>query len=123
MPVSEQLRKAIVAAGETHYRIAKETGLHAIALDRFVSGERSNIRIDTVDRLCDYFGLELAPRQVSALKGTGTARGTTRAGAATVVKQRRNRSETASQERPKSKSASAAGRRSRGTARGGTAPT
>jgi DNA-binding Xre family transcriptional regulator len=61
--VSEQLRKAIVDSGETHYRIGKQTGIDTRVLDRFVSGERPTLRSDTVDKLCEYLGLELRPKK------------------------------------------------------------
>ena len=38
-------------------------GIDQGTIDRFVSGERSNIRIDTVDRLADELGLELRPKR------------------------------------------------------------
>ena len=61
MTVSEQLRQAIVASGETHYRIGKETGTSPTVIDRFVSREREHLNTVTVDKLCAYLGLELAP--------------------------------------------------------------
>jgi DNA-binding Xre family transcriptional regulator len=61
--INEQLRKAIRATGETHYRIGKETGIDTRTLDRFMSGERPWLRSDTMDRLCEYLGLELRPKK------------------------------------------------------------
>ena len=60
MTVSEQLKAAIRASNQTHYRIGKETGVDTRTLDRYMEGTRSHIRSDTIDLLCDYFGLELA---------------------------------------------------------------
>jgi hypothetical protein len=72
MAISDQLKLAITRSGLTHYRIGKDAGVSPISIDRFVSGERPNLRIDTVDRLCDALGLELrekkrrtAPKQTS----------------------------------------------------------
>lgn len=61
MTISEQLRQAIVNSGDTHYRIWKETGVPIKSLDWFVSGQRPELRSGTIDRLCEYFGLELQP--------------------------------------------------------------
>jgi transcriptional regulator with XRE-family HTH domain len=58
LPLSEQVRKAIDAAGVTRYRIAKETGLSESALSRFMSGERE-LSLPAVDRLAEYLGLSL----------------------------------------------------------------
>jgi transcriptional regulator with XRE-family HTH domain len=58
LPLSEQVRKAIDAAGVTRYRIAKETGISESALSRFMSGERE-LSLPSVDRLADYLGLSL----------------------------------------------------------------
>ena len=68
MTVSEQLRKAVVASGQTHYRIGKETRVSTRILDRFVSGERPTLRSDTLDRLCKYLGLELQPKKQTEKK-------------------------------------------------------
>lgn len=40
MPLTEQLRNAIVACGVSRYRIAKETGVSESALAQFVNGHR-----------------------------------------------------------------------------------
>ena len=66
LTVSETLRKAIEdnwANGVTSYRIAKNSGIDQGTIDRFVSGERPNIRIDTVDRLAESLGLELKSKK------------------------------------------------------------
>ena len=63
MTVSKQLRRAIKAETrhKTLYQIAKESGVAWAVLSRFLTGERPTLRSDTVDRLCDYLGLELRP--------------------------------------------------------------
>ena len=66
MTVSIQLRTAIKASGETRYRIAKETGVDSRTLDRFLAG--NHIRSDTIDVLCDYLGLHLAPEKQGGKK-------------------------------------------------------
>jgi hypothetical protein len=76
MNVSEQLRQAIVESGETHYRIWKDSGVSSRIIDRFVDGT-ADIRVSTIDRLAEYFGLELtkkksgtAPKEAGKKPGT-----------------------------------------------------
>ena len=57
--VSDQLRAAIKAKDATLYRIAKDSDVDWGTLQRFLDGTRPNIRIETVDKLCEYLGLEL----------------------------------------------------------------
>ena len=76
MTVSEQLRNAIEATivrGVTLYRIAKDSDVNWSALQRFVTDEQKEVRTGTVDRLCEYLGLELRPEKQAAKK-RGTAR-------------------------------------------------
>ena len=63
MAISDQLRAAIEGRDVTLYRVAKDTGVNWSALQRFVDGTRPNIRIDTVDKLCESLGLELQPKK------------------------------------------------------------
>ena len=59
--VSEQLRAALLAAGEagvTRYRIAKETGVSQAALSRFVHAKQ-NLDLASVDKLAAYLGMAL----------------------------------------------------------------
>ncbi|MCH7725170.1 MAG: hypothetical protein IH991_01625 [Planctomycetes bacterium] len=62
MSVTERIRKAVIASGETHYRINKETGIDTRVLDRFVRGG-SGLRSGNIDRLCAYLGLQLVSKQ------------------------------------------------------------
>ncbi len=65
MPISEQLRKALMQAekrGETRYKIAQESRVNYTILARFLDGERT-IKLPTADRLADYLGLELRLKQ------------------------------------------------------------
>ena len=76
MAVSDQLREAIEKSGETQYAVAKGAGISPIVVGRFVSGERPNIRADTIDRLAGYLGLELLrakPQPSQAKKGKAPA--------------------------------------------------
>ncbi len=68
MTISDQLCKAIEARKETYYRIAKDSDVDWGTLQRFVDGRRPNIRIDTIEKLCDYLGLELRPKRKRAAK-------------------------------------------------------
>ncbi len=61
MTISEQLRGAIKGSDATLYRIAQDSGVDWGTLQRFLDGTRPNIRLDTVDKLCAYFGLVLRP--------------------------------------------------------------
>ena len=63
MTVTEQVKKVMLASGETHYRIGKEAGIDTRTLDRFIAGEQPFVRSDTLDKLCAYFGLELQPKK------------------------------------------------------------
>ena len=63
MTVSAQLKAAIEARDATFYRIAKDAEVNWSALQRFVDGTRPDFRISTVDRLCEYLGLELQPKK------------------------------------------------------------
>ena len=68
MTISAQLRAAIKATDATFYRIAKDAGIDWGTLQRFTDGTRPNIRIDTVDKLCEHLGLELRPKKTPARK-------------------------------------------------------
>jgi plasmid maintenance system antidote protein VapI len=59
--VSEQLRKAILASGESQYAMAKATGVDQAVLSRFIRGERG-IGSDTFAILCKHLGLTLGPK-------------------------------------------------------------
>jgi hypothetical protein len=111
MAISEQLREAILASKATHYRIALDTGLSPIAISRFVTRDRPYLRSDTMDRLCDYFGLALAPIAASGKNG--------KAGKSAAGKQRRNRPERAVKDGP---GRGAKARPSGGQARRGDGP-
>jgi hypothetical protein len=63
MTVSNQLRVAIKQGGVTLYRIAKDADVDWGMLRYFLNGTRPNIRIDTVDKLCECLGLELRPKR------------------------------------------------------------
>lgn len=56
--VSAQLRAVVKNADVSRYRISMETGVPQSILSRFARGE-AGVSTATVDRLCDYFNLEL----------------------------------------------------------------
>jgi hypothetical protein len=56
----DHLKKA-VASGVSVYAISKATGISQPVLGRFLSGERKQIRSETIDKLAAHFGLELLP--------------------------------------------------------------
>ncbi|MFQ5734432.1 MAG: hypothetical protein ACE5KM_21050 [Planctomycetaceae bacterium] len=78
MAISDQLKDAINASGETHYRIGKESGVAAHVIHRWASGEREHLRSDTIDRLCDYFGLVLAAKKPGTKVKQATKKTTTK---------------------------------------------
>ena len=55
--ISDELRKAIKASGQTRYRIAQDTGISEPTLCRFMKGY--GINTDTADILAKYLGLKL----------------------------------------------------------------
>lgn len=59
--LSDQLKAAAEASGESWYRIAKDSGIDYGTLHRFLSGER-DVRLETANRLAAYLGLELRPK-------------------------------------------------------------
>ena len=61
MSLADQLRKAVTDSGLSVYRIAKDTGVSQAALQRFIAGNRENIRIDTADKLASFFQMRLTP--------------------------------------------------------------
>ncbi len=63
MTISDRLRAAIDAADVTLYRIAKDASVDWGTIQRFMDGTRPNIRIDTLERLCEYLGLDLQPKK------------------------------------------------------------
>jgi len=79
MGITQQLQDEIIKSGLTHYRIWKDTGIPTPTLDRFVSGERPHLQLNTVEKICDYFGLELrkksgATTNKQSAKKTGTTK-------------------------------------------------
>lgn len=60
--LSETLKQAIVSSELSRYRIAKESGVGAGILSRFVNGERE-LKLDTADKICKVLGLSLTKNE------------------------------------------------------------
>ena len=74
MSVSEQLESQIRTYPETVYRLSKEAGIPNPTLLRFLSGKRG-LSMESINRLADFFGLELAPKAAKPSKSTKSAGG------------------------------------------------
>ena len=55
LSLSDHLRKAATESGLSVYRLAKDTGMDQSTLNKFINGERKNLRLDVADRLYRYF--------------------------------------------------------------------
>lgn len=79
--LSQQLRRAILEAPITRYRMAKELGIHASTLSRFVNGERG-LPLELIDRLGELLGLRLmvdgAPADESGTQENAGSKGRVR---------------------------------------------
>jgi hypothetical protein len=60
-PISDVLRRAIIASGEPYNAIEQATGVSRANILRFTKGQRS-ILLDSAERLAEHFGLELRTR-------------------------------------------------------------
>lgn len=61
--LGDDLRQAIAESGQSHYAIAKATGVAQPVITRFVNGTRS-ISLETAGKLAIFFGMKLTcPRQ------------------------------------------------------------
>lgn len=64
IPLDRQIRAMIVASGLNTNALAVASGVPQPVLHRFRMGEQKNIRMDTLDRLCEFFGVRLtAPKR------------------------------------------------------------
>jgi hypothetical protein len=59
--VTDQLRRAVEACGQTRYAISKATGIPASVLSRFVADGRG-LRSENIDKLCAHLGLVLTAK-------------------------------------------------------------
>lgn len=61
--LAQHLRYAVRNSELSVYRIAKETGVDQSTLNKFVNGDRDNLRIDVADRLFRFFFRPPQPKQ------------------------------------------------------------
>lgn len=66
--VTEQLRRAVEACGQTRYAVSKATGVPSSVLSRFVVSGRG-LRSENFNRLCAYLGLVLVRKTSAKRKG------------------------------------------------------
>lgn len=58
MPISEQIREALIGSGLSRYRISKDLGISQAQLSKFVNG-KAGLSLTALDRLADFLGLEI----------------------------------------------------------------
>jgi len=58
--VTETLRQALEDCGQTRYAVSKATGIPESVLSRFIHGKP--LRGENLDKLSDYFGMQLTPK-------------------------------------------------------------
>ncbi len=73
MSLTTQLREAILSHEESVYRIAINSGVPNPIIHRFMTGERG-IAIGSMEKLCDYLGLELTPKKKPRAKPRAKAK-------------------------------------------------
>jgi transcriptional regulator with XRE-family HTH domain len=61
--LDEVLRDAVENSGLTLYVLAQLTGVPQPMLWRWIHGYQQGLHVRTAQKLCDYFGLALVPRQ------------------------------------------------------------
>jgi hypothetical protein len=59
--LAEKLRHEIETCGKSRYSISKSTGIEEASLCRFMHG--GSLKIETVDKLLDYFGYEIRKKR------------------------------------------------------------
>ena len=62
-PLAAQLRAMIAGSDTTLNALAVAVGMPEPVLHRFYTGTRENVRLDTADKLCRYFGTRLTAPQ------------------------------------------------------------
>ena len=56
--LSDQIRRAIETCGKSRYQIAKESGVDAATLCRFMQGQHG-LLLDSLDRVSECIGLKV----------------------------------------------------------------
>jgi hypothetical protein len=67
MTITETLRKEIADSGMSFKALEKESGVVRQSLMKFATGER-HMRGDMLDKLAEYFELELRPKKATKRK-------------------------------------------------------
>ncbi len=68
LKLTDQIRKSMDESGLTRYRISQATGIDESALSKFYHGTRG-LSLESLDRLCDYLGLQVITVRTSDRKG------------------------------------------------------
>jgi DNA-binding Xre family transcriptional regulator len=63
MNIADILRKVTRQRQLSIYQIAKDTGLNQSGLNQFFNGTKDDLRLSTVQVLCDYLGLEIRQKR------------------------------------------------------------
>jgi plasmid maintenance system antidote protein VapI len=61
--LADQLRAAARDSGLSVYRLAKEAQVDQSTLNKFLAGDRDNLRLDVADRLFRVLGLRVVRRE------------------------------------------------------------
>ena len=67
---SDEIRAAVQDCGKTRYQIAKETGIDAAVLCRFVQGQ-VGLSMDTLDKLAANIGLRIVTNEPKSKEKKG----------------------------------------------------
>ncbi len=62
------IRDAAGRSGLSVYRIAKDSGVDQSTLNKFLNGDRDNLRLDVADRLFHFFRLQVVSQSGSQKK-------------------------------------------------------
>ncbi len=71
--ISRQLRSIILDSGQTAYALARDSGIDAGQIQRFLNEER-DIKLETLDRLAEVLGLRLVETGRSKAKPSRVSR-------------------------------------------------
>ena len=63
MSIANSIRAAARRKNVSVYRIAKDCGLDQSGLNKFFNGTKDTLTTPVADRLLDYLGLEVRPKQ------------------------------------------------------------
>jgi transcriptional regulator with XRE-family HTH domain len=58
LPLTDQLRQAVLTCGQSQYAICKATGIDKTTISRFMRGERG-LSMSVMDTLGEYLGLRI----------------------------------------------------------------